>query len=363
MELNNIINFFKFRTLYIIILIIAFSFSSTLGYAESDSSNVDIDEALKLINMPEPEFKGPISVTPDSTYLSELGLEQVYKNEDRWFPLRDGGYIFAKRYPHDSNRTIILLHGITGNNFLFNRMSGLLRNATKAEVYALDLRGHGKSSGRPGDVDYVDQYSDDLADVIQTIIKEKPGNSIILAGHSMGGGISLRYSMKKDYPEVDAYLLFAPTLGLNAPTARTEPSGTGNSGEEFMKIHIARIIGLTMLNSVGNHEHDSLNVLFFNLPDSASVNKYSYRSYLSMAPADYKEGLRSVKKPLLVIVGSNDEAYIASKYKPAIKMYSDGDVGIIEGATHNGIRHSKEAMDIVSNWFENLDLDRKNLNE
>jgi len=44
-----------------------------------------------------------------------------------------------------------------------------------------------------------------------------------------------------------------------------------------------------------------LPVLFFNLPAEMGVNKYSFRSIASMSPADYKEGLLSVDKPLLVM--------------------------------------------------------------
>jgi len=358
---QKIINFSKCRSLLTIILLIAGSFASNLGYSKSDPDSSKISEALKLINMPDPKFTASLSVIPDSAYLADLGFEQVYENEDRTFPLRDGGHIFAKKYPYNSKRTTILLHGIVSSSYTYNKMSGLLRNAAKAEVYATDLRGHGLSSGKPGDVDYIDQYSDDLADVILNIKKEKPENNIILAGHSMGGGICLRYAMRRNFPEVDAYLLFAPTLGHNAPTLRDESDEAGNSGEAFMKIHLTRIIGLWMLNSIGNHAYDSLNVLFFNLPDDAPLKKYSYRSNLSMAPADYKKGLRSVKKPLLVIVGSDDEAYIASEYEPVIKGYSDGEVAIIDGATHNGIRHDKEAMDLVKKWIGSLNLDRKRL--
>lgn len=75
-----------------------------------------------------------------------------------------------------------------------------------------------------------------------------------------------------------------------------------------------------------------------------------------MAPEDYKDGLRAVDKPLLVIVGSEDEAFVASEYKPAITGYSAGEVVIIDGSTHNGIRHSSRAMETVKNWLKSNNL-------
>lgn len=65
------------------------------------------------------------------------------------------------------------------------------QEATQAEVFAIDLRGHGKSDGKDGDVDYINQYADDLADIVSAIRKQKPKGKIIIAGHSMGGGVAL----------------------------------------------------------------------------------------------------------------------------------------------------------------------------
>lgn len=68
---------------------------------------------------------------------------------------------------------------------MYNKTAGLLQEATQAEVYAIDLRGHGRSDRNSGDVDYINQYVDDLGDIIKEIRKEKPSGKIIIAGHSM----------------------------------------------------------------------------------------------------------------------------------------------------------------------------------
>lgn len=272
--------------------------------------------------------------------------------------MRDGKFLHAERFRRKSRTTVILLHGVLGSSRQMNRTAGLLRDALKAEVYALDLRGHGESQGTPGDVDYIGQYENDLEDVVEAVKKQKPGGRILLAGHSMGGGIELCYAMKKNAPAVDGYLLFSPLLGQNSPTIpRVDPDRKAGSGKEpFLKVDIMRIIGLKMLNSIGVHKYDSLPVLFFNLPKGAPLREYTYRSDQSMSPDDYRQGLRAVHKPLLVLVGSRDEAFVASAFRPAVTGNSHGEVVVIKGATHESILYSKAAMDTVVSWASRYDL-------
>jgi alpha-beta hydrolase superfamily lysophospholipase len=311
-------------------------------------------EANKLINMPEPTFKHsqPVNVNPD--FSKDMGFEQVYKTEDHYFKTRDKKKIFAYKFPIKSNNSVILIHGVRSTGYLYNKMAGLLREVTQAEVFSIDLRGHGKSAGKDGDVDYINQYIDDLEDIIKAIRKQKPQGKIIIAGHSMGGGIALNYGFLKEEVGIDGYLLFAPLIGQNSPAIQQAPLTKTNSIEPFMKIHIARIIGLKMLNEIGNHLQDSLPVLFFNLPENMPLRKYSYRANSSMAPEDYKQGLKSVHTPMLVLIGSKDEAFNAEAMKKAITENSQATIQIIEGATHNSIRDNPEAYGFIKTWFSAL---------
>jgi alpha-beta hydrolase superfamily lysophospholipase len=310
-------------------------------------------EAGKLVNSPDPVFKPLEMQKMDSAQLSDMGFDQVYKSEPVSFVMRDGKKLHAEKFAANSNTIIVLLHGVLSSSFTMNRMAGLLREAGSAEVIALDMRGHGQSEGRPGDVDYIGQYTDDLADVITSLRLSRPGCRIIIAAHSMGGGIALRYAMKEDAPDVSGFLLFSPLLGNNSPTI-PKPSADADTAAAFLKINIMRIIGLNMYNSIGVHTYDSLPVLFFNMPKGMPLNKYTYRANQSMAPEDYRQGLHAVKSPLLVIVGSKDEAFVAKEFEPAVKNNSLGEVVVIEGATHNSIRHNKAAMSAASAWFKTL---------
>ncbi|TNE72601.1 alpha/beta fold hydrolase [bacterium] len=309
-------------------------------------------EATKLIHTSEPTFNPAVQpINPAPALIAEMGFEQVYKSETRFFTVRDDKKIFAYRFAKQSENTIILIHGVASSAYMYNKTAGLLQEATQAEVYAIDLRGHGQSEGNIGDVDYINQYVDDLADIIKEIRKEKPNGKIIIAGHSMGGGIALRYAMEKQYDQPDGFLLFAPLIGHNSPAFSQGQTPENKTEEPFMKIHIERIIGLTLLNEIGNHNYDSLPVLFFNLPDVVPLRKYSYRANKSSTPDDYVAGLKAVDKPMLVLIGSEDEAFSSIATKEAVLKNSKGEIQIIERASHNGVRHRKESFEYITKWF------------
>lgn len=313
------------------------------------------NEATKLIHLPEPTFKPitqPKEFNPEA--IADMGLEQVYKSETRYFTARDNKRIFAYQFPNRSENTIVLIHGVASSAYLYNKTAGLLQEATQAEIYTIDLRGHGQSEGNSGDVDYINQYVDDLADIIKEIRKEKPNGKIIIAGHSMGGGIALRHAMEKQYEQPDGFLLFAPLIGHNSPAFPQTQANENIAEEPFMKIHIERIIGLTMLNEIGNHDYDSLPVLYFNLPETAPLRKYSYRANRSTTPDDYVAGLKAVNKPMLVIIGSEDEAFSSTATKEAILTNSNGAFQMIDKASHNGVRHNAQSFIFIKDWFSKL---------
>ena len=162
----------------------------------------------------------------------------------------------------------------------------------------------------------------------------------------MGGGIVLRHAETFSDTDIDAYVLFAPNLGNNAPTVSQELNLKSN----FIKTHLSRGLGLRVLNEFGIHTYDSLNVVYYNLPEQMPIRSYSYRSMQASFPKNYGKALRGITKPMLVLVGSNDEAFIAEEYPTLIKANSIGDVFVAEGESHNGIRHNKEAMDKVRDW-------------
>ena len=137
--------------------------------------------------------------------------------------MRDGWQMPVLKYGAQdvSKPVLILVHRSGWNGLQFNGMAQTL--AQDANVFAVDLRGHGATPERRGDVDYIGQMEDDLAALIKA--EALPDQQVILAGHSSGGGLVVRFAGGEHGALMDHAVLLAPFLKHNAPTTRTNSGG------------------------------------------------------------------------------------------------------------------------------------------
>lgn len=65
-------------------------------------------------------------------------------------------------------------------------------------------------------------------------------------------------------------------------------------------------------------------------------------------------GLKAVNKPMLVLMGSEDEAFSSEATKEAILKTSNGEIQIIDKVSHNGVRHNTQSFTFIIDWFSKL---------
>ena len=299
----------------------------------------------------------PAAAAPAGTCVETSTPEKQW----RCLPMRDGTILAAQSIPAESDLTIIVLHGVLSNSMGLQKTARHLHNAANATVLSLDLRGHGKSGGRPGDNDYIGQYEDDLADVVKLVRAEskarRPAMRIVLAGHAVGGGIVMRYAERQKLAPVEGYLLFAPDLGWESPTTRKEaPPETDAKGgpkpEPFMKVDLGRIIKLKAMNAIGMTSSNDQVTLEFNVPKEFAVSRYTYRAMVTFSPDDYRAAFAADKRPLLLLAGSKDEAFHAEKYPVALGSRANGKAMVIEGENHMSVLTNPAAMSAVRDWAQ-----------
>lgn len=281
----------------------------------------------------------------------ELLLDYSGLPELKGFRTRDGAVLSYRHYSSVSEKVLILLHGSGYHSRYLFPLARFISTEGLAHVYTPDLRGHGSSPVRRGDVDYIGQLEDDLADLIALARREHPGAMVIVGGHSSGGGLAVRFAGSRYRKEADAYVLLSPFLKYNAPTMRPHSGG-------WAQPYTRRIVGLVMLNTVGIRWFNHLTVIRFNMPeqarDGSETLSYSFRLNTAYAPQNYEKDLKAVRQPLLVVVGTADEAFYASQFKPVISRYTTGHVVLLDSVTHMGVVVGSEIRPVIKDWLRKL---------
>ena len=250
------------------------------------------------------------------------------------FIARDGTELAYRHYPArapPTGKIAILVHGSSGSSAAVHALADALA-ARGVETYAPDIRGHG-ASGTRGDIAYIGQLEDDLADLVALIRKTAPTEPLTLLGHSAGGGFALRVAGSPIQNLFARTVLLAPYLGHDAPTNRPDSGGWASAD-------IPRFLGLAALRRVGIACCEALPTLAFAVPpnsESILVPAYSYRLMRNFATRGYQVDLAAATKPLTLISGADDELMLADKYADAVHAVAPSvDVKLIEGVEPHG---------------------------
>ncbi|HEY8560296.1 MAG TPA: lysophospholipase [Pyrinomonadaceae bacterium] len=107
--------------------------------------------------------------------------------------------IFTRAWQPDGapRGVVVIVHGFNSHSGQYLWVGEQLA-ANGLAVYALDLRGRGRSEGERYYVEKMTDYTDDVDKLVQTAKSENPGLPIFLLGHSAGGVISCNYLL--DHP-------------------------------------------------------------------------------------------------------------------------------------------------------------------
>lgn len=277
------------------------------------------------------------------------GLDYSGLPDVRTFAARDGRRLGYRFYPADTRRVLILIHGSGYHGRYLHPLASAIAAANAARVYVPDQRGHGSSAPPRGDIDYIDQLTDDLDDLIALIKRDAPGAEIVIGGHSSGGGLAVRFMGTPGGKDIAGYLLLAPFLGHDAPTTRPDSGG-------WARPYLPRIIGLTILNKIGITALNGLTAIDFAMPpdarDGTETLSYSYRLLTGFAPRDYQTDVTAIgDTPVLVLVGDKDEAFYPDRYAAALPKAT---VKVLPGLTHLGLAIAPETAARAIFWLKGL---------
>jgi alpha-beta hydrolase superfamily lysophospholipase len=260
------------------------------------------------------------------------------------FHARDGtelGYRHYSARAPASGQVAVVVHGSSGSSISVHALAkGLAGRGI--DTYAPDIRGHG-ASGTRGDIGYLGQLEDDLADFVGEIRKVNPAAPLTLIGHSAGGGFALRVAGSPIQNLFVRTVLLALYLGYDAPSSREDAGGWASPD-------IPRLLGLTALRRLGIDCCESLPSIAFAVgPNTSAIlaSTYSYRLMRNFGTThDYRKDLAAAGKPVTLFAGAADELMFPDKYRDAVAQRAP--VKLIDGVNHMGIVSDPTAVSAIA---------------
>ena len=262
------------------------------------------------------------------------------------FSARDGTTLTYRHYAARgpvAGPIAILVHGSSGSSPAVHGLADALA-AHGIETFAPDIRGHG-GSGNRGDIGYVGQLEDDMADFVALVRRTNPDAPITLLGHSAGGGFALRLASSPIQNLFARTVLLAPYLGYDAPTNRPDSGGWAHAD-------VPRFLALAMLHRIGIDCCEQLPTLAFAVPANSSAilaSTYSYRLMRNFATRGYKADFAATTRPVTLFAGADDELMLSDKYADAVHAVAPKvDVKLIEGVNHMSILSDPRAVSAIA---------------
>ncbi len=196
--------------------------------------------------------------------------------------------IYYHEYQQSEQVPVVLIHGAGGNHLYW---PAEVRRLAGYRVIALDLPGHGKSTGR-GQQSIAD-YAEQVVRWMRSLFLPRA----VVVGHSMGGAIALQIGL--DHPEL------VLGLGLVGTSARLKVS--------------PRILEETAHSTTFQNAIDLIIEGSFSAASSERLKELAaqrmaetrqtvlYGDFLACQEFDLTDRLAEIQKPALVICGQDDQ--------------------------------------------------------
>lgn len=228
--------------------------------------------------------------------------EMQYKHAVKYIDLPENGYKIAYTDEGKGEKTIIFIHGL--GSYLQAWMKNVESLKSGYRCISIDLPGYGKSSKEPHN-----GLMTFYAGVVNELVKELDLKNVYLAGHSMGGQISMTTALL--YPSLAKGLILVDPAGF-------EPFTKGQK-QWFKNVMTLDGVRLTTPEAIQNN----LATNFYRLPADADFmiadrivmrtaedfNAYCYavvQSVGGMVDNPVLDYMHDIQIPTLIFFGEND---------------------------------------------------------
>jgi pimeloyl-ACP methyl ester carboxylesterase len=253
---------------------------------------------------------------------------------------------------YGQGKPIVLIHGWPLSKEMWEYQLNDLVNAGN-RVVKYDRRGFGKSSKTWDGYDY-----DSLTDDLHAVLEQLDLNDVTLVGFSMGGGEAVRYLSRYGTERVSKLVLIsAVTPYLSKSNDNPEGVDPSVFAEMMAQMKDDRIgfldtfgkqfFGVNLLN----HPVSTPLLEYYRMLGSMASARSTQQCALSFAQTDFREDVKAVSIPTLIIHGDADKTVpIDASSARTANMITGSQYLVYEGAPHGLFYTHREQLnaDLIS---------------
>jgi acylglycerol lipase len=211
--------------------------------------------------------------------------------------------IFVRSWRAESKPrgVVVVCHGVNshGGQYLW---AGEQLAAAGFVVFALDLRGRGKSDGERFYVETVADYVSDVAAVVKLAKSRNPGLPVFLLGHSAGGVVSSVYTLENQQ-ELAGFICESFAFQVPAP-------GFALAAIKGLSHFAPRLPVLKLKNEDFSRDPKAVEALNNDPLTAHEIQPAMTVAALVRADERLREEFPLIKLPVLIMHGTDDKATV-----------------------------------------------------